>query len=59
MARKIGSKDKTKRKSGKLENIKLNKIRNVSIGKGVLIGAGVGATLLGANELRNRMSKKK
>ena len=38
---------------------KLNKIRNVSIGKGALIGAGIGTALLGANMLRNRMSKKK
>ena len=38
---------------------KLNKIRNVSIGKGALIGFGVGSALLGANELRKRMSKKK
>jgi hypothetical protein len=38
---------------------KLNKIRNVSIGKGALIGLGVGSALLGANELRKRMSKKK
>jgi len=40
-------------------NNKLNKIRNVSIGKGALIGAGIGTALLGVNELRNRMSKKK
>jgi hypothetical protein len=40
-------------------NNKLNKIRNVSIGKGALIGFGVGSALLGANELRKRMSKKK
>ena len=40
-------------------NNKLNKIRNVSIGKGALIGAGIGTALLGANMLRNRMSKKK
>ena len=43
---------------GRLNN-KLNKIRNVSIGKGALIGFGVGSALLGANELRKRMSKKK
>jgi hypothetical protein len=47
-----------KTKTARLNN-KLNKIRRVSIGKGALIGAGIGTALLGANELRNRMSKKK
>jgi|LakMenEpi03Aug12_release.lakeMendotaPanAssembly.Ray.scaffolds.fasta_scaffold351545_1 CHASE3 domain sensor protein len=49
---------KLNRHQVKLNN-KLNKIRNVSIGKGALIGLGVGTALLGANELRKRMSKKK
>lgn len=49
---------KLNRHQVKLNN-KLNKIRNVSIGKGALIGFGVGSALLGANELRKRMSKKK
>lgn len=52
--------NKVKRKIKEVRyNNKLNKIRNVSIGKGALIGLGVGTALLGANELRNRMSKKK
>jgi hypothetical protein len=52
--------NKLKRKFKEVRyNNKLNKIRNVSIGKGALIGLGVGSALLGANELRKRMSKKK
>jgi hypothetical protein len=52
--------NKLKRKFKEVRyNNKLNKIRNVSIGKGALIGFGVGSALLGANELRKRMSKKK
>ena len=54
----LNNKHKNKFVQVRLNN-KLNKIRNVSIGKGALIGAGIGTALLGANELRNRMSKKK
>jgi hypothetical protein len=54
----LNNKHKNKFVQVRLNN-KLNKIRNVSIGKGALIGLGIGTALLGANELRNRMSKKK
>lgn len=54
----LNNKHKNKFVQVRLNN-KLNKIRNVSIGKGALIGLGIGTALLGANELRKRMSKKK
>lgn len=51
--------DYADKNTSKVYNAAYSKVKRANLIKGGLIGLGVGSALLGANELRKRMSKKK